>query len=89
MSLLPLAGRVALVSGANHGIGAATALALAQLGADIAVTYLACTPQDHEDEHRPAAYRTQREQGPGGTLAAIEAAGPSHTRSCGNPSGSC
>jgi 3-oxoacyl-[acyl-carrier protein] reductase len=30
----PLDGRVAVVSGANHGIGAATAAALARLGAE-------------------------------------------------------
>jgi 3-oxoacyl-[acyl-carrier protein] reductase len=75
MSPLPLAGRVAVVSGANHGIGAATAATLARLGADVAITYLAYTPDDHGDEHRPAEYRTQREQGPEGTLAAIEVAG--------------
>jgi 3-oxoacyl-[acyl-carrier protein] reductase len=70
----PLDGRVAVVSGANHGIGAATATALAALGADVAVTYLAYTPDDH-DPGRPDAYRTQREQGPEGTVAAVEAAG--------------
>lgn len=74
MSRLPLCGRVAVVSGANHGIGAATAVELARLGADVAVTYLAYSPADR-DPGRPAEYRTQREQGPEATLAAIEAAG--------------
>lgn len=70
----PLAGRVALVSGANHGIGAATAAELARLGADIAVAYLAYTPADH-DPSRPDAYSAAREQGPDTTLAAVEAHG--------------
>src|SRR5438034_8785630 len=35
-----LAGKVALVTGASAGIGKATALALAQEGADIAINYL-------------------------------------------------
>ncbi len=71
---LPLAGRVAVVSGANHGIGAATAAELARLGADVAVTYLAYTPDDH-DPGRPDAYRVQREQGAEEVVAAVEAAG--------------
>lgn len=74
MSNLPLDGRVAVVSGANHGIGAATATALARLGADVAVTYLAYSPSDH-DPGRSTEYRTQREQGPDATLAAIAASG--------------
>ncbi|MBW3649332.1 MAG: SDR family oxidoreductase [Actinobacteria bacterium] len=74
MSRPPLDGRVAVVSGANHGIGAATAAALARLGADVAITYLAYTPTDH-DPGRPAEYRSQREQGAQATVTAIEAAG--------------
>jgi len=74
MSSLPLDGRVAVVSGSNHGIGAASAAELAHLGADVVITYLAYTPDDH-DPARPAEYRAQREQGPQATVAAVEGAG--------------
>ncbi len=74
MSFVPLAGRIAVVSGANHGIGAATAAALARLGADVAITYLSHTPADHEPGDAPD-YRTQREQGPQLVVAAVEEAG--------------
>ena len=69
-----LSGRVAIVTGANHGISAATAAELARLGADVVVAYLAYTPADH-DPGRPAEYRAQREQGPEVAVAAVEAAG--------------
>ena len=35
-----LSGHVALITGANHGIGAATAVALANCGASVLLSYL-------------------------------------------------
>ncbi|NNE74536.1 MAG: SDR family oxidoreductase [Acidimicrobiales bacterium] len=66
----PLLGQVALVTGANHGIGAATAIALAGKGADVAITYLrTADPERTDDYHRPRA------QDAAAIRAAIEATG--------------
>jgi 3-oxoacyl-[acyl-carrier protein] reductase len=69
----PLAGRVALVTGANHGIGAATAIALARLGAAVAATYLRTTADP--DPARPAEYDEQRQRDASAVVDAVSAAG--------------
>jgi len=69
-----LSGRAALITGANHGIGAATALALARLGADVAVTFLRLDVSD-EDPGRPADYARQRRENADAVVAAAAAAG--------------
>jgi 3-oxoacyl-[acyl-carrier protein] reductase len=77
-SVRELEGKVALVTGANQGIGAATAVALSRLGADVAVTFHAFEPAD-DDPGRPVAYAEQRRRGADDVLAAIP------TRSLGLP----
>jgi 3-oxoacyl-[acyl-carrier protein] reductase len=52
--------RVAVVTGGNHGIGAATAAALGRGGFDVAVTYLRYTPE--KDPGRPDRYDRDRER---------------------------
>lgn len=66
---------VAIVTGANHGIGAATAVALARSGVRVLCTYLRL--QDPPDAGTPAAYRKHRGQDAREVIAEIEAEGGS------------
>ncbi len=77
-----LADRVAIVTGANHGIGAATAIALAKRGAGVLISFLRLDVPD-DDPGRPRVYRESRARdgssvadairGGGGRAEAIEA----------------
>jgi len=66
---------VAIVTGANHGIGAATAVALAGSGVRVLCTYLRV--QDPPDPGTPEAYREYRSRDAGAVVAEIEAVGGS------------
>ena len=64
---------VAIVTGANHGIGAAVAIALARTGVGVLCTYLRL--EDPPDEGTPEAYRRNRAHDAATVLEAIEAEG--------------
>jgi 3-oxoacyl-[acyl-carrier protein] reductase len=64
---------VALVTGANHGIGAAVALALARAGHPVLVGYLAI--EDEPDPGIPDAYRVGRARDASEVVTAIRQAG--------------
>jgi 3-oxoacyl-[acyl-carrier protein] reductase len=66
-----LKGHVAIVTGANHGIGAATAKALASCGASVLVSYL----RTDDPAGFPEPYRTNRAQDASRMLDAIRARG--------------
>jgi 3-oxoacyl-[acyl-carrier protein] reductase len=66
-----LEGHVALVTGANHGIGASAARALAACGASVLVSYLRMS----DPEDFPEPYRSNRAKDADGVLAAIRARG--------------
>jgi 3-oxoacyl-[acyl-carrier protein] reductase len=67
------AGHAAIVTGANHGIGAATAVALAARGCGVLCAFWPV--QDFVDPGIPQAYRDHRASGADEVVAEIEAAG--------------
>jgi NAD(P)-dependent dehydrogenase (short-subunit alcohol dehydrogenase family) len=64
---------VALVTGGNHGIGAATARVLAECGAAVLISYLRIP--DAGDPTVPALYRENRALDAAPVMAAIESRG--------------
>jgi 3-oxoacyl-[acyl-carrier protein] reductase len=70
---LPLTGHTAIVTGANHGIGGATAAALARRGCAVLCTFLRL--DDAVDPGTPAAYRDSRARDAGQVVAQIQAGG--------------
>jgi len=67
------ASHVAIVTGANHGIGAATAVALASRGCAVLCAFWRV--RDPVDPGIPQAYRDRRAGGADAVVAEIEAAG--------------
>jgi 3-oxoacyl-[acyl-carrier protein] reductase len=68
-----MTGHTAIVTGANHGIGAATAVALARQGCAVLCTYLSL--DDAVDPGIPQAYRDSRRANADATVEQIRAAG--------------
>jgi 3-oxoacyl-[acyl-carrier protein] reductase len=68
-----MADHTAIVTGANHGIGAATARTLARRGCAVLCTFLRV--EDPADPGTPQAYRDHRAQDAGPVVAAIRADG--------------
>jgi 3-oxoacyl-[acyl-carrier protein] reductase len=75
-----LNGRVAMVTGANQGIGAATAHALAAQGVSVLLTYLRLDPAEHADEAAyPAEYGQLRANSAAGVVDRIRDLGGTAT----------
>ena len=74
-AMLPydLVGHVALITGANHGIGAATARVLAECGARVLASYLRVS--DPREPGTPEAYWRNRARGADEVLASIRSRG--------------
>jgi len=70
-----LRGRVALVAGANQGIGAAAARGLAAEGAHVFLTYLRVDKAGHGDPALPQAYDEARARSAEAVVEAIRHAG--------------
>jgi 3-oxoacyl-[acyl-carrier protein] reductase len=66
-------GHTAIVTGANHGIGAATAIALARQSCAVLCTFLRL--DDPDDPETPQAYRDRRAQDAAAVVARIREAG--------------
>jgi NAD(P)-dependent dehydrogenase (short-subunit alcohol dehydrogenase family) len=71
--LFDLHGRVALITGGNHGIGAATAHRLASCGARVLVSYIRI--KDEPDPGIPERYRENRASDAAHVVVAIRASG--------------
>ena len=71
-AMFDLSGHTAIVTGGNHGIGAATARILSACGARVLVTYLRFRDADPA---LPETYRQERARDAGHVIAAVRAAG--------------